>query len=104
MSKPAQLHPEQTALVRNADHYAEASHLDELDAALQITIANLRDVDCAYRRRRVAIDHSAMSQASRRRLLAELDDLQRRDREPWILSLADMYAEIGRMNLPRTLH
>jgi hypothetical protein len=104
MSEPAQLHPEHNVLSRKSDDCAKASYLDELDAALQITIAILTDVDRAYRRRRVAIDHSAMSQVGRMRLLDEVDDLQRRDREPWILTLADLYAEISRMTFPRMLH
>lgn len=88
----------------SADNSSEESYLDELDAVLQETVEILANVDGAYARRRVEIDHCAMSQSARMRLLAEVDDLQRRDREPWVLKLAELYREVGWMMFPPTLH
>ena len=77
---------------------------EDLEAAIQETLSALADVNRAFDERREAIKKSSISIGQKKRLRAELDSLHRKDRQPFVLRLADLHYRIVRASLFRTIH
>jgi hypothetical protein len=77
---------------------------EDVEAAIQETLAILADVDRDYDQRREAIKKSSISIVQKKRLRVEVDGLHRKDREPLVLRLADLHYRLVRATLFRTLH
>ena len=77
---------------------------EDVQTAIQETLAILADVDSTYEKRRDAIKKSVASIVQKKHLRAEVDSLHRRDREPHVLKLADLHYRYMRMSLFKTLH
>jgi hypothetical protein len=85
-------------------HPAATIHIDELEAKLQETLAVLDDVEHAYAERRARIDSWHGTERVKARVLAELEKLHQKDREPLVLRLADLHYRLTRATMFRTVH
>jgi hypothetical protein len=79
-------------------------HCDDLEEALQNTLAMLADVDHAYEQRRTLLEKRSMSLGQRKRVHEEINKLHQKDREPLVLRLADLHYRKMRVTLFRTVH
>jgi hypothetical protein len=77
---------------------------EEIEAAIQNTLAMLADVDRRYDLRREAIKKSSITLVQKKRLRAEVDSLHRKDRQPLVLRLADFHYRMMRASLFKTMH
>jgi hypothetical protein len=77
---------------------------DDLEGAIQDTLATLADIDCAYDERRSALWEWSGPQADKMRLLGEVDSLHRQEREPYVKRLAELHGRMVSMTLFRTKH
>ena len=77
---------------------------NDLENALQETLAMLADVELAYEKHRKMLDRWSGSAAQKARLSAELERLYQRDRQPLVMRLADLHERIRRVTPFRTLH
>ena len=79
-------------------------YADDLEAAMEDTLAKLADIDRDYESRREALERWSGSVGQKRRLRAELENLHRHDRQPLVLRLADLHYRMMRLSMFRTLH
>ena len=77
---------------------------EDLEGAIQDTLAMLADLDHSYELRREAIKKSSMPIVQKKRLRAEVDSLHRKDRQPLVLRLADLHYRMMRASLFETIH
>jgi hypothetical protein len=77
---------------------------DDLEAAIQETLAMLADVDLEHEQRCEMLDRWSGSETQKERLRRELDTLHQRDREPMVLRLADLHYRMMRVTMFRTVH
>jgi len=77
---------------------------EDLEGAIQDTLALLADLDHSYELRREAIKNSSMPIVQKKRLRAEVDSLHRKDRQPLVLRLADFHYRMMRASLFKTMH
>ena len=73
---------------------------EDLEGAIQDTLALLADLDRSYEQRREAIKKSSMPIVQKKRLRS----LHRRDRQPLVLRLADFHYRMMRASLFKTMH
>jgi hypothetical protein len=83
---------------------ASPVYSEDVEAAIQDTLALLAEVDRGYELRREAIKKSSFSVVQKRRLRTEVGSLHRKDREPYVLRLADLHYRMVRASLFRTFH
>jgi hypothetical protein len=74
----------------------------DLEAELQMTLAILSDLDCAYERLRNRVDSWSGPIKRREHLRVQLERFHRRDREKWCARLAHLHNRItDLMTFPR---
>jgi hypothetical protein len=77
---------------------------EDLETAIQETLTALAELDRTYEKRRAAIKKSLASIVQKRLLRAEVESLHRKDREPYVLRLADLHYRRMRASLFKTFH
>ena len=100
---PKTVHPSAQVSVPETTVYFE-----DLEAAIHDTLANLANVDRVYDQRRQADAKKEEKNfralvLQKKRLRVELDTMHRKDRQPYVLRLADLHYR-PRMSLFKTLH
>ena len=79
-------------------------HPQGWEHALEAALSMLKDIDARYERDRAGIAESAITGQTRTRLLQELDLRHQRERETYVLTLADLHELIMRETLSRMVH
>jgi hypothetical protein len=77
---------------------------DDVDNAIEETLAALADVDKAYEERRTMLARRSLSLGQKKRLGAEVDKLYQQDRQPLVLRLAELHYRKTRLTLFKMLH
>jgi hypothetical protein len=77
---------------------------EDIETAIRDTLAMLAEVDRTYQQRRDAIRRSAASIVQKKHLRGDVDRLHRKDREAYVLRLADLHYRRIRASLFRTMH
>jgi hypothetical protein len=77
---------------------------DDIEGAIQDTLAILADIDCAFDERRSAVWMSSGPQTEKLALLNQIDMLHRQERERHVKRLADLYGRIQSLTLFRNRH
>ena len=79
-------------------------HAESWEHALQAALSALKDIDSRYAKDRARIDSLAEGVGRKRPLLDRLEIRHRKDREPYVLQLADIYQRMTFSSLFRTVH
>ena len=77
---------------------------EDIETAIQEALSALADLDRTYEKRREAIKKSFVSIVQKRLLRADVDSLHRKDRESYVLRLADLHYRRMRASLFKTFH
>ena len=77
---------------------------DDIEGALQDTLAILADIDSAYDERRSAVTVYPGTAFEKRGLLNQIDALHRQEREPYVKRLADLHQRSLFVTLFKTKH
>jgi len=79
-------------------------HAGSWEHAIEAAISALRDIDARYERDRARVEKLANCAQTRTRLLDELKRRHRKDREPYVLHLADVHQRRMTVALTRLVH
>ena len=77
---------------------------EDIETAIQGTLTALAELDRTYEKRREAIKKSFVSVVQKRLLRANVDSLHRKERESYVLRLADLHYRRMRASLFKTFH
>jgi hypothetical protein len=72
-------------------HVAADVHAPGWEHAFEAALAVLKEIDARYEQDRAGIEESAITGHTRTRLLQELDVRHRAEREPYVLTIADLH-------------
>jgi hypothetical protein len=79
-------------------------HDESWEKVLQAALSVLKDIDSRYSRDRARIESLTSKGGNKRRLLERLEIRHRKDREPYVLQVADIYQRMTFNSLFRTVH
>jgi hypothetical protein len=79
-------------------------HAETWEKALQAALSVLKDLDSRYNHDRARIESLTAKGGTSRRLLERLESRHRKDREPYVLQVAEIYQRMTFNSLFRTLH
>jgi hypothetical protein len=79
-------------------------HAQGWEHALEAALSVLKDIDARYEQDRAGIAESTITGQTRTCLLQELDLRHQREREPYVLTVADLHERIMEEILSRAVH
>jgi hypothetical protein len=95
---------EHRATVRSVTGPGSPVYPEDVETAIQETLIALAELDRTYEKRREAIKKLFASIVQKRLLRANVDSLHRKDRESYVLRLADLHYRRMRASLFKTFH